>query len=145
MQRIAFFAALIAITALAAFRPMPKDESTWSDEGCFNGGAAYDYEMIHRIVIWNADTQTGSYLEEIPCGSNNWFERSNIHIAPPSSGGNPGVFTSSGTVEFMAAPDVAGVITPGTGPDHRGFVADPTSGKLVVSAPVVASVLQSLH
>lgn len=68
--------ALITITALTAFHPVPKDESTLTDEGCFDGGTAYNYQMIHRIVIWNADTQTASYLEEIPCGSNNWFERS---------------------------------------------------------------------
>ncbi len=138
-----FVVVMVAVSLLTAFRPMPETETVIDDVGCIYGDARFDYQMIHRIVIWEGNNLT--YLEEVPCGSNNWFERHSTQSAPPSGTQNPGVFTSEGTVEFSATPDVAGTITPGTGPNGRGFAPDSTSGKLVISAPVVQSLLASIH
>lgn len=136
-------AAIVAVVLFAGFQPLPKTETTIDDVGCIPGGEKYQYQNIYRIIIWDENGVT--YLEEIPCFSNNWFERHNVHANPPSVLTNSGVFTSQGTVEFSAAPNRAGTITPGTGPTDRDFVPDPASSKLVISSPVVISLLQSLN
>lgn len=139
-------AATVALVLFAGFRPLPKTETTIDDVGCIPGyimGEAYNWQDVYRIIIWDENGVT--YLEEIPCGSNNWYERHNVHANPPTGLTNPGVFTSEGTVEFTASPNRAGIITPGTGPDDRDFVPDPSSGKLIISPPVVVSLLQSLN
>lgn len=117
---------------------------TITDEGCFDGGAMFDYQIIHRIVIW--EDNNVSYLEEIPCGSGNWYERGVVLPYPYSGGtGTTGTLTSSGTIEFTASPNRAGIVTAGTGPDGRGFEWLPTSGKFIISAPVVESLLTSFN
>jgi hypothetical protein len=120
MFRLCFSALVVAILlSLSGVRIM-AGTVTIDDEGCIPGGERFGYQMIYRIVIWDGDNL--SYLEEIPCGSGRWLGRGRVSGAPPTRLNNPGVLTSSGTIEFSQSSHTAGIITEGTGPDNRGFM-----------------------
>ena len=138
------FTALVAVILLSLSSIAARAETMADDRGCIDDeDGRYGYQKIHRIIIWEGNNL--SYMEELPCGSGKWFERSRVSGYPPTTLNNPGVLTSSGTIEFSQNAPTAGIITEGTGPFNRGFMPIATSLKLIISAPVVQSLLTSLH
>jgi hypothetical protein len=134
--------ALVAVTLLLVTNTALKADTMVDDVGCVDGGAYWNYQMVHRIIIW--DDNGLSYMEEVPCGSGKWHERGRVAGPPPTVLINPGVFTSTGTIEFHIAPNLAGIITEGTGPYDRRFVAAPSTTMLIISVPVVQSLVRTL-
>lgn len=135
--------ALVAATLLLCTSGALSAATTVDDLGCVDGGAHWDYQMVYRIVIWEGNDV--SYLEEVPCGSGKWYERHRVAATPPTTLTNPGVFTSTGSIEFNVARNLAGTVTEGAGPDSRGFIAAPSTTTLIISTPVTQSLISTLH
>lgn len=137
------FSALVAAILLLLTNTALMAKTEIEDMGCVNGGAYWNYENVHRIIIYVDGII--SYLDEYPCGSGKWYERHRVSATPPATLTNPGVFTSTGTIEFHQAAATSGIITAGSGPERREFISNPTSMKLVISAPVAQSLMESLR